>query len=168
MTVLYAQPYNISALGFSFEDEADYNERAKKNFDRLGFPIEEYEIQFIDGESIDAQLFEALKINQANFGKFFTVCQEWDDHQKRKAIIATGECGYTLDLQSGDPNGFEVDIYEVDSLRELAAQFVNEGLFGKIPEHLQYYLDYDAMARDLAMDYAEIVIAGNRFVYRCS
>ncbi|MGA3170630.1 MAG: antirestriction protein ArdA [Chthoniobacteraceae bacterium] len=168
MTVLYAQPYNISAQGFSFEDEADYNERAKKNFDCLGFPIEEYEIQFIDGESIDAQLFDALKINQGNFGEFFTACKEWDDHQKRKVIIATGECGYSLDLQSGDPDDFEVDIYEVDNLRELAVQFVDEGLFGEIPEHLQYYLDYDAMARDLAMDYAEIVIAGNRFVYRCS
>ena len=44
MTVLYAQPYNISALGFSFEDEAEYHEKAKKNFDGLGFPIEEYEI----------------------------------------------------------------------------------------------------------------------------
>ena len=168
MTVLYAQPYNISALGFSFEDEADYNERAKKNFDRLGFPIEEYEIQFIDGESIDAHLFDALKINQGNFGKFLTACRKWDDHQKRKVIIATGECGYSFDLQSGNPDDFEVDIYEVDNLRELAVQFVDEGLFGEIPEHLQYYLDYDAMARDLAMDYAEIVIAGNRFVYRCS
>jgi len=168
MIVLYAQPYDISAQGFFFKDEADYNERAKKNFDSLGFPIEEYEIQFIDGESIDAHLFDALKINQGNFGKFLTACRKWDDHQKRKVIIATGECGYSFDLQSGNPDDFEVDIYEVDNLRELAAQFVDEGLYGEIPEHLQYYLDYDAMARDLAMDYAEIVIAGNRFVYRCS
>jgi antirestriction protein len=168
MTVLYAQPYNISARGFSFVDEAGYNERAKKNFDGLGFPIEEYEIQFIDGERIDALLFEALNIHQGNFAKFLIACQEWDDHQKRKAIIATAECGYDLDLHSGTPDDFDLDIYEVDNLRELAVQFVDEGLFGEIPEHLQYYLDYDAMARDLAMDYAEIVIAGNRFVYRCS
>jgi len=168
MTVLYAQPYNISALGFSFEDEAEYHEKAKKNFDGLGFPIEEYEIQFIDGERIDALLFEALNIHQGNFGKFLIACQEWDDHQKHKAIIATAECGYDLDLQSGTPDDFDVDIYEVDNLRELAMQFADEGVFGEIPEHLQCYLDYDAMARDLAMDYAEIIIAGNRFVYRCS
>jgi len=43
----------------------------EKNFDRLGFPIEEYEIQFIDGERHRCALFEALKINQANFGKIF-------------------------------------------------------------------------------------------------
>ncbi len=167
MIILYAQPYNTSARGFLFKDEARFNERAKKNSDCLGFPVEEYEIQFIRGDCIDEQLFEALKINQGNFGKFLTACQEWDDHQKRKVIIATG-CGYYLGLQSGDPNDFEVDIYEVDNLRELAAQFVDEGLFGEIPENLQCYLDYDAMARDLAMDYAEIAIAGKRFVYRCS
>lgn len=167
MTVLYAQPYDISANGFFFDNIDEYQTKAQRNRNLLGHPVEEYEIEFIDGEKIDAELFEALKINQGSFGKFLTACEEWNNHQKRKVIIATGECGYRLDLQSDDPDDFEVDIYEVDNLRGLAAQFVNEGLYGEIPQPLQYYLDYDAMARDLAMEYAEIIIAGNRFVYRC-
>jgi antirestriction protein len=33
---------------------------------------------------------------------------------------------------------------------------------------LQYYLDYDAIARDLGADYSEIRIAGKNLIYRCS
>lgn len=53
-------------------------------------------------------------------------------------------------------------------MKELTEQFVDEGLFGDIPERLQYYLDYDAIARDLSMDYAETEIAGQRLIYRCA
>ena len=55
----------------------------------------------------------------------------------------------------------------MDSLRELAEHFVDDGLFGEIPERLQFYLDFDAIARDLGLDYAETEIAGIRLVYRC-
>jgi antirestriction protein len=79
-----------------------------------------------------------------------------------------GECGYSFDLKSGAPDDFEVDIYELDSLRELAEQFVEEGLFGEIPKHLENYIDYDAMARDLGMDYSETTIDGKRLIYRCA
>ncbi|MEZ4784829.1 MAG: antirestriction protein ArdA [Candidatus Kapaibacterium sp.] len=45
-----------------------------------------------------------------------------------------------------------MDIYHVDSMRELAQMFVDEGLFGDIPENLQYYIDYDAIASDLNVE----------------
>ncbi|MEM7677008.1 MAG: antirestriction protein ArdA [Myxococcota bacterium] len=87
--------------------------------------------------------------------------------QKRTVILAVGDCGYVFDWQSGCPEDFDLDIYEMDSLRELAEHFVEEGLFGEIPKRLQFYLDYDAIARDLAADYAETEIAGTRLAYRC-
>jgi antirestriction protein len=33
---------------------------------------------------------------------------------------------------------------------------------------LENYIDYDAMARDLGMDYSETTIAGKRLIYRCA
>ena len=168
MTELHAQPYDISAQGFYFRTAAEYQEKAAKVRNDFGFPVEEFEIQFIDGESIDAALFEALRVDQCTFPHFLEACDAWDDDQKRKVIIAVGECGYSFDLKSGDPDDFDVDIYELDSLRELAMQFVDDGLWGEIPEHLQNYLDYDAMARDLGMDYSETTIAGKRLIYRCA
>lgn len=168
MTELFAQPYDINATGFYFRTEAEYAEKAAKNFNPYGGLVEEYELQFIDGESIDSNLFHALGVNQCNFAAYLEACDDWDDDQKRKVIIAVGECGYSFDLTSGDPDDFDVDLYEIDSLRELAEQFVDEGLFGDIPEPIRNYLDYDAIARDLGMDYTETTIAGTRLVYRCA
>ncbi|HEX2751726.1 MAG TPA: antirestriction protein ArdA [Alphaproteobacteria bacterium] len=167
MTTLFAQPYDITANGFYFDSVEDYNENAEKNRNSAGFQVEEYELQFIDGESIDAALFKALDVNQANFGAFLDACEEWDITQKQKVIIAVGECGYSFYLQSGDPDDFDIDLYELDSLKELAEQFVDEGLFGEIPTSIQNYLDYDAIARDLGFDYSETEIAGTRLIYRC-
>lgn len=168
MTELFAQPYDISAQGFYFHSQSEYEEKSSKLRNSAGWPVEEFELQFIDGESIDARLFEALGVNQCNFPQFLEACDDWNDNQKRKAIIAVGECGYSFDLKSGDPDGFDVDLYEMDSLRELAEQFVEEGLFGDIPEPIRNYLDYDAIARELSMDYSETTIAGTRLIYRCS
>jgi len=168
MTQLFAQPYDISATGFYFQTLEEYEEKAAKTKNDYGQPVEDYELQFIDGESIDAKLFEALGVNQCNFPQFLDACDQWDEGQKQKVILSVGECGYSFDLKSGDPDDFDVDIYELDSLRELAEQFVDEGLFGEIPKHLENYLDYDAMARDLGMDYSETTIAGKRLIYRCA
>ena len=41
-------------------------------------------------------------------------------------------------------------------------------MFGEIAPSIANYLDYDAIARDLGMDYTETEIAGERLVYRCS
>ncbi|MEL6479336.1 MAG: hypothetical protein AAFR17_18565 [Pseudomonadota bacterium] len=56
----------------------------------------------------------------------------------------------------------------MESLRELAEHFVDEELFGEIPEHLASYLDLDAIARDLGVDYAETEITGTRLIYRAA
>jgi antirestriction protein len=167
MTHLYAQPYDISATGFFFTNAEEYVQKAARNRNDMGFPVEEYEIQFIDGESIDAHLFRAMGVDQVSFGLFLQACDEWDDLQKQKVIIAVGECGYSFDLKSGDPDSLDVDVYEMNSLRELAEQFVDEGFYGEIPTAIACYLDYTAIARDLGVDYSEITIAGTQLVYRC-
>ncbi|MEL6171495.1 MAG: antirestriction protein ArdA [Pseudomonadota bacterium] len=163
---LHAQPYDLAAAGFYFETYEDYAEKAAKLQNDYGEPVEEFEIQFIDGEHIDCDLAKAIGINQANLKQYFEAVEDWDDHDKTRVILAVGECGYSFD-DNIQPQDFDLDIYECDSLRDLAEQFVDEGLFGDIPERLQFYLDYDAIARDLGMDYAEATVAGKRLIYRC-
>ncbi len=165
MTTLFAQPYDFTANGFYFHSLDEY---ITKSFNLNGPLIEEYEIQFIDGEGIDCQLFEALNITQCNIGAYFNAVLNWDKDQKLKTIIAVGECGYKFDLSNDNPNAFDVDIYQLDTMRELAERFVDEGLYGTIPQSLQSYVDYDAIARDLSMDYAQITIDGTRYIYRCA
>lgn len=166
--LLHAQPYDISANGFYFKNVDEYHKKAKSLKNDYGDLVEEFEIQFIDGEKLDCELAEAIGLNQANSERFFTIIDEWKDYQKINFIIAVGECNYDFDLNSDDPDQLDVDIYEEDNLKELAIRFVDEGLFGDIPENIQCYLDYDVIARDLGMDYSEAVIAGERLIYRCA
>lgn len=164
MTQLYAQPYNIDATGFYFTSEEEFQERSSTNRDRFGQRVEEYEIQFIDGETIDAELAKAFELSQCNFGEFLERSDNWSADQKTRFVIAVAECGYDASI---DPDEIEIDIYELDGMTELAEQFLDEGLFGDIPDRLRFYLDLDAIARDLSMDYSEATIAGRRIIYRC-
>ncbi len=165
-TLLHAQPYDISATGFYFRSLEDYEQKSTNHKNDYGDEVEEYEIQFIDGDDLDCDLFKALSIHQGNFNHYFTACEDWDDDQKIKVIIAVDEAGYDFELENGDPDDFDIDLYEQDTLRDLAEQFIEEGLFGEIPENIRFYLDYDAIARDLGMDYTEIRLNGTNYIYR--
>lgn len=166
MTQLYAQPYDLSATGFYFETREEYSIKSDALRNDYGEPVEEFEIQFVDGDETDCALANAIGLNQANFTQFLSAVDDWDDGEKRAVIIAVGECGCTFELDL-DPAQFEVVIYENATMRDLAEQFVEEGLFGEVPEAFQTYIDYDAIARDLAVEYSEIVIAGENYIYAC-
>lgn len=162
---LYAQPYDISACGFFFASEEEYLLKAGRLRNGFGQPVEEFEIQFVDGELIDADLFRALGVHQGNFGAFLGACAAWDVHQKVLAVIAAGELGHAFGPDF-DPEGFDIDVYEEESMIDLAREFLAEGLFGDLPETICRYLDWDAIARDMAMDYAEVRIANNTYIFR--
>lgn len=167
MTKLFAQPYDMSAYGFYFESVEGYNKLSKELRNSYGEPVEEFEIQFIDGEYIDAKLFSALGVYQCDLGAFFNVVGDWEYDDKVRVIIAVGEVGYKFDLEKDVPDQFDIELYEMNSLRDLAIQFVEEGFLGEILDSVHSYLNYDAIARDLGMDYCEIRIADINYVYRC-
>ncbi len=166
--LLHAQPYDISACGFYFRSAQQFTDKSSRLLNHYGHPVEEFEIQFIDGDDLDCELFKALSIQQSTIGDYFNACEYFSDDQKIRVILATGECGYSFDYQSDDPDGYDIEIYELDSLRDLAEQFIEDGLFGDIPENIRYYLDLDAIARDLGMDYSETTIAGKNYIFRCA
>lgn len=166
MTQLYAQPYDLSATGFYFETSEEYAIKSAALRNDYGESVEEFEIQFIDGDETDCDLAKAIGLNQVNFAQFLSAVDNWDDGEKRTVIIAVGECGYAFETDL-DPSQFEIDIYEIASMRDLAEQFVEEGMFGEVPKAFQTYIDYDAIARDLAVEYSETVIAGVNYIYSC-
>ena len=167
MTQLHAQPYDTSATGFYFGRASEFAMSAMSNRNTAGNPVEEYEIQFIDGDAIDAALAKAWGLNQANFAAFLEAAEEWSDDHKTRYIIAVGECGYSHEQVADDPEQVGMTIYELSNMRELAEQFVSEGLFGDIPERLQSYIDLDVIARDLSVDYSETEIAGTHLIFHC-
>lgn len=167
MTSLHAQPYDITASGFYFETPEQYAALAARAVNGYGQKVEEFEIQFIDGEEIDAALAVAWGLNQTSFAAYLKAVDEWDEEEKRRYVVAVGECGYAHADVADDPYSVDIDLYAAGTLRDLAIEFVEEGLFGDIPESLQFYIDFEAIARDLAVDYTEITIAGERLIYRC-
>lgn len=168
MTRLYAQPYDLSATGFSFVSYEEYETKASNLKNDYGDPVEEFEIQFIDGEDIDCDLAQAWTLYQSNICEFFEAVNDWSERQKLHYIIAVGECGYAHDQVADEPENIDITIYCSMTFKELAEQFVEEGLYGEIPEHLQYYIDYDAIARDLECDYSFVTIAGETLLYRAN
>ncbi|MFK7871528.1 MAG: hypothetical protein AB8B58_20115 [Roseobacter sp.] len=99
-----------------------------------GQPVEEFEIQLIDGSSIDCDLAKAWGINQANIIRFIEIVDDWDEDQKTRFILAVGEAGCSFDPDTVDPVEYGADIYSLRSMNALAEQLVDEGLFGEIPE----------------------------------
>ena len=71
MTHLFAQPYDLAATGFYFETAEEYHAKVKALRNEYGDPVEEFEIQFIDGENIDYDLAKSIGLNQSNFARYF-------------------------------------------------------------------------------------------------
>ena len=143
-TTLYAQPYNMDAQGFYFHSFEEYETKSENLRDRFGNVVEEFEIQFIDGD--DAALFEACGINQSNLATWFDDIEDKDENEKIALYFLTGELGYTLDQAIDKVE--DVIIYEGDA-KEAAEELFDECYAHTIPENLRFYFDMDKFARDL-------------------
>ena len=168
MTLLfYAQPYDISAEGFYFRGFEEYSKQAAAAKNQFGDKIEEFEIQFIDGDQLDCELAKAWGLNQANIKRFIKVSEEWDDEEKIRFILAIGESGLSFDPDTVDPWNLDIDVYRMDSLEELAVEVVEGWCLGDTSDRLKPYIDYNAIADDLSIDFSEAIVAGERLFYQC-
>ncbi|MDF1882708.1 antirestriction protein ArdA [Sulfurimonas sp. SAG-AH-194-C21] len=69
---------------------------------------------------------------------------------EEREVIDTGIDNYDVSIYDFRSNTSFTDTFEL-----LAMQFVDDGVYGEIPKSLEFYLDYEKMARDLRMDYTE-------------
>ena len=162
--VFHAQPYSLDATGFYFTDMDEYQGKFEANRDSFGLPVEEYEIQFIDGDTVDALLFEAAGINQATIECFIDEIMDLDDYRK-PALFFLLEQGYDLDDAMGEID--DVMIQE-GCLEEAAEALFDEIYLDQIPTNIQCYIDYSAFARDCEYsgDFREFEFAGT--TYTCT
>ena len=91
MTTLHASPYNLVAAIFYFDSLEDYQSKADKHLDRFGHLVEEFEIQFIEGD--DAELFNACCINQSNLDTWFNVIELMSEAEKLSLYYLVGVAG---------------------------------------------------------------------------
>ena len=147
MTTFYAQPYSIDHTGFYFDDIEQYDAGMEKLNSR---GCEEVEIQFIDGDRNLSRLASAIGIDQATVHEWFEELEDLDSPEIDQLCFLL-DCGY--DLDSALTRYEWVCIFHgpaEDYARELIEETTD------IPENLRYYIDYEAIARDMGYN-GEIV-----------
>jgi len=164
---LYAQPYDLDASGFYFDSFEDYEAKYNKNCNVYGQPVEEYMFDFIDGSAIDCDLFKAVK-GGYNLKAFFMVANTWEEYQKIPLIIAYEEniTSEPFNEEVTSDMFEDIDIYYDMSFEDLAWDFIDNGLFGDIPEDVKQWLDIEKMALSLSYDYNEISVGNYSIIYR--
>jgi hypothetical protein len=109
----YAIPYNIEAEGFYFETFEELEDLSADWEDKRGMRVEEYSIEFIDGDSGDSELFEALKVNLNSIDGFIEFINEAHDDEKAAMFFLADNLG--LSLQEAIGNIDEVMLFQGDA-----------------------------------------------------
>jgi hypothetical protein len=160
MTILHASPYNPDARGFNFSTAEEFTTQASALLDRYGNAVEEFELQYLDGE--DSQLFEACGINQCNLPTWFDDIEPLEDYEKAALFYLVDQVGYRLN--EALEKIADVCISEC-SLIDAASELFDECYLSEVPQAIQNYIDYDAFARDcrLGGDMCEFRFNGATF-----
>jgi len=146
MTELFAQPYSIEHTGFYFDSIEKFDE-GMEALNKKG--CEEVEIQFIDGDAHHPSLFKAASIDQSNISLWF---EELEDMTSDDATRICYLLDY-LDLDDALSRYNEVYLH-YGTAEDYTQELIEETT--EIPESLQYYIDYEAIARDMKIN-GEIV-----------
>lgn len=162
----HATPYDISATGFYFSDYEEYCTKAATHKNAYGQPVEEYEIQFIDGEN--CELFNALDISQATLKLWFEAFEALDDETAVKAIYLANDEGIAAENIEDELDNY---CFFEGTAKDYAEDYLDQsGILDEVPESLRYYIDSDALARDMQLngDVNEATIDGKTYVvWRC-
>ena len=158
MNNYHATPYDQSALGFYFDDYQDYQTKAENHTNKYGDLVEEFEIQFIDGDN--HELFKALGINQANLELWFNDFENLDGDDLIRAIYMAEYLA--IDISEILDRLDEVGLFHGRADQYAAEYIEDSGLLDDMPENLRYYFDVEAFARDMLLsgDICEVEIMG--------
>lgn len=159
----YANPYNPSATGFYFESTEELEEKFAELKDEFGSPVEEFEIDAIDGTREEMELFERVEVNQSNIAEFIEFI-DTSDEETWPAVYFLLE-RYTL--EGSISRAEECNVVQ-SSLLDAASNLFDECYGYSIPEELRIYIDYEKFAADIKYggDMVEFEFGGK--TYTCT
>lgn len=142
-TRLFAMPYDMDARGFYFSTAEEFTTKAASLTNTHGQPVEEFELQFIDGD--DGQLFEACRIDQTSLELWFDEIGDLEPWKKVALFYLVNFAGFAL------PEAFErvedVSLYE-GTILEAATELFDSCYLHEVPESVRNYVDYERFAND--------------------
>ena len=153
--VLYANPYDISATGFYFSTEKEYEKKYAKNRNEWGGVVEEYMIEFIDGSDEDAKLAQAIGLDQGNFVDFLELVDGLEDHEKAALyyLLTHRGMGPKENLEDLVDMVSDVPLF-AGSPKDYVYEYVEGvGVENLGPDMLSRLVDYEQLGRDLKRDY---------------
>lgn len=133
---------------FDLEDYTDEDELMEDITEMLE-DNEEWQIHDVETEYIKSSWID----ENESLENLIALQECITEHEEIK-IAAIMECMST-DIDDVIEYAEDADFYEDMDFTELAEQFVDEGLFGEIPESFANYIDFEAIGRDLSYDYTE-------------
>ena len=160
--IYHATPYDISAAGFYFNTYEEYADKSVKHRNEYGDPVEEYEIQFIDGDNY--QLYNALSVNQANLKQWF---DEYEDIEGNELVSAIYLAEYlSCDMDEVNDKLEDVLLFKGSALEFVENYIEDVGLLEQIPDNLQCYFDTKSFAHDMVLsgDISEVEINKTSYI----
>lgn len=143
---LYANPYNSSVAGFYFTSYEEYKTKSSKHVDPFGLPVEEYEIDHVDGDL--NQLFNACNIDQCTLHVWFNEIETMDKSDQTELYFRCDCLGQDPQEAICDLNS-DGSISTGSSLYYAYSYIEDSGILNTLPENIQRYFDFEAFARDL-------------------
>ncbi len=108
---------------------------------------EHYEEYAIHDYEFPVRISEYITIKELN--EMYSMIEEMEDY----IIEALDELISCYgDLESVYEHHDDIIFWEYDDMEDIAAEMVDMGYYGTVPQRLQYYIDYSAIARDLKIN----------------
>ena len=127
-----------------YDEDGDYIPYYEEN----GIVYEEVAIHDYETAIADLKINEYTNITELNeTAKEIDELSDYEFETLNAIIEATG-----YDLEDALKEVDNATFYNGYSLEDVAEELVNEGCFGNIPDSIFYYIDYEAIARDLKFD----------------
>ncbi len=97
--------------------------------------------------------FLSLCSEHSNIEDVFNKYNDLDIDEDQLEVLEYLTNYLNYDLEDALNKLDDVEVYECNSFTQLAEQFIDDGLFGEIPENIANYIDYESIGRDLSFDY---------------
>ena len=159
MNTYHATPYDITASGFYFQSLEEYASKAAAHRNDHGQPVEEYEIQFIDGNVDDCALFSALSVSLATLEAWFDEFEgQYDGIELIKVLFLVSDQG--LSMADIYPRRLDDVMVFEGTMRDYAEQYLEDsGIIDAVEKAglNRFYIDVDAYARDIELEGVAVV-----------
>ncbi|WP_206613462.1 antirestriction protein ArdA [Parahaliea mediterranea] len=138
---LYAQPYDLDAAGFYFSTFEEYESKSADLLNCHGYPVEEFEVQFIDG-------LEAPPIdpNQCELEEWVDCYDQYQGLSPEEIVAVKWLVERGKSFRDALDQHGEVQVFH-GSASDYATELVHD--CHDLPDFALQYFDYDSFANDL-------------------